>query len=253
MTSPDLTRGYKTLNKTKTAAARMAALGAAGAVALGFWSAGPASADVFVPLPDNQISKTLIDGTVVTVKGFGQSAVVSPSLGATPTQRNVWVTGNYTVETNNADGGTIEPGFLVGCQVDFAAGIDGGVGASFGQGNLITLDTDADEPFQVLTTQPNEYEIGAGLNLQLAPGQLNDVKLVGDETTATIDGVDIATQVDNDFDFVGNGGGYTYADETLGVSGCAGFAEARSYVNVTVENDAVTSTVTLWGQPFSIG
>lgn len=240
------------MNNTKTAVARIAALGAAGAVAIGFFSAGAASADTFVPLPDNEISKTLIDGTVVTVKGFGQSALISPSMGATPTQRNVWVTGNYTVETSGGGGGSIEPGFLVGCQVDFAAAIDGGVGASFGQGNTVGLLPGTIIPF-INYTQPNRYDIGAGLDLQLAPGQLNDVKLVADETDADIDGVTVATEVDNDFDFEGNGGGYTYADETLGVSGCAGFAEARSYVNVTVETETVTSTVTLWGQPFSIG
>lgn len=241
------------MKNNRTVAARIAALGAVGAVAIGFWSAGAASADTFVPLPDNEISKTLIDGTVVTVKGFGQSGLVSPSMGATPTQRNVWVTGNYTVETSNPGGGKIEPGFLVGCQVDFAAGIGGGVGATFGQGNTISLEPGDLSSLKIDRTQPNTYEIGAGLNLELAPGQLNDVKLVADETDAKIDGITVATETDNDFPFEGNGGGFTFADETLSVSGCAGFAEARSYVDVTIENDAVKSTVTLWGQPFSIG
>ncbi|OZC58316.1 hypothetical protein CH289_01745 [Rhodococcus sp. RS1C4] len=242
------------MKNNKSAAARIAALGAAGAVALGFWSAGAANADTFVPLSDNEISKTLIDGTVVTIKGFGQSGLISPSMGATPTQRNVWVTGNYTVETSNPGGGSIEPGFLVGCQVDFAAGISGGVEGSFGQGNTIKLEPGKPlSSLEINRTQPNTYDIGAGVNLDLAPGQLNDIKLVADETSAKIDGVTVATDTSNSFDFSGNGGGYTYVDETLSVSGCAGFAEARSYVNVTIDNDAVTSTVTLWGQPFSIG
>lgn len=241
------------MNNNKTAAVRIAALGAVGAIALGFWSAGAASADTFVPLPDNEISKTLIDGTVVTVKGFGQSGLISPSMGATPTQRNVWVTGNYTVETSAPSGGSIEPGFLVGCQVDFAAGLTGGLDGSFGQGNTISVDPGDISSLEITRTQPNTYNIGAGVNLDLAPGQLNDVKLVADETDAKIDGVTVATDISNSFDFSGNGGGFTYADETLSVSGCAGFAEARAYVNVSVETDAVSSTVTLWGQPFSIG
>ncbi|PTR38251.1 MspA protein, partial [Rhodococcus sp. OK611] len=29
--------------------------------------------------------------------------------------------------------------------------------------------------------------------------------------------------------------------------------QARSYVNVTVDTESIISTVTLWGQPFSIG
>lgn len=251
-TLQDIMRGTVKLKNNKSAAARIAALGAVGAIAIGFWSAGAASADTFVPLADNEISKTLVDGTTVTIKGFGQSGLISPSMGATPTQRNVWVTGNYTVETSNPGGGSIEPGFLVGCQVDFAAGISGGLEGSFGQGNTIKLDP-RDPKLEIDRTQPNTYKIGAGLNLDLAPGQLNDVKLVADETDAKIDGVTVATEESNSFDFSGNGGGFTFADETLSVSGCAGFAEARSYVNVTIENDAVTSTVTLWGQPFSIG
>lgn len=252
MTSQDFTRGTSTLTNNRTSAARIAALGAVGAIAIGFWSAGAANADTFVPLADNEISKTLVDGTTVTVKGFGQSGLISPSMGATPTQRNVWVTGNYTVETSNPGGGSIEPGFLVGCQVDFSAGISGGVEGSFGQGNTISLPPGTLD-LSITRTQPNEYNIGAGVNLDLAPGQLNDIKLVADETDAKIDDVTVATEISNDFDFSGNGGGFTYADETIGVSGCAGFAEARSYVNVTIENDAVSSTVTLWGQPFSIG
>ena len=91
------------------------------------------------------------------------------------------------------------------------------------------------------------------LALFAPPGQFNDVKLVADEKSAEIDGVTVATEVSNKFSFDGNGGGYTYADETLSVDGCAGYAEARSYVKVTIDNDAVTATTTLWGQPFSIG
>lgn len=254
MSSVDVVGPYKgnKLKNNKTAVVRVAAIGAVGAIALGFWSAGAASADTFVPLPDNEISKTLIDGTTVTIKGFGQSGLVSPSMGLTPTQRNVWVTGNYTVETSNPGGASIEPGFLVGCQVDFGAGLSGGLDGSFGQGNTVELEPGTLD-LKIDRTQPNTYSIGAGLNLDLAPGQLNDVKLVSETTNAKIDGVTVATKTSHSFDFAGNSGGYTYADETLGVSGCAGFAEARSYVNVTIDNNAVTSTVTLWGQPFSIG
>jgi len=232
---------------------QIAAAGAVGAVAIGFLSAGAANADTFVPLQDNEISKTLFDGTTVTVKGFGQSALISPSMGATPTQRNVWVTGNYTVDTSNASGGTIEPGFLVGCQVDFSAAIGADGNASFGQGNTISLEPGDLSSLSIDRTQPNTYDIGAGVDLKLAPGQFNDVKLVADEKSAEIDGVTVATEVSNKFAFDGNGGGYTYADETLSVDGCAGYAEARAYVKVTIDNDAVTATTTLWGQPFSIG
>ncbi|SNX90227.1 hypothetical protein SAMN05447004_104285, partial [Rhodococcus sp. OK270] len=46
---------------------RISAVGAATAIAVGFFSAGAANADTFVPLPGGTITKTLADGTVVTV------------------------------------------------------------------------------------------------------------------------------------------------------------------------------------------
>ena len=42
-------------------------------------------------------------------------------------------------------------------------------------------------------------------------------------------------------------------DSTLAVSGCAGYAQARSYVKVKVSTKKTTGWVTLWGQPFSLG
>ncbi|SDD70116.1 MspA protein, partial [Rhodococcus tukisamuensis] len=53
--------------------------------------------------------------------------------------------------------------------------------------------------------------------------------------------------------FKGTSGSVTYADSTMAVNGCAGYAQARSFATVTVNTDTVTSTTTLWGQPFSIG
>ncbi|MBV6762747.1 MspA family porin, partial [Rhodococcus opacus] len=55
------------------------------------------------------------------------------------------------------------------------------------------------------------------------------------------------------FKFTGKSGGFTYSDETFGVSGCAGYAQARSYAKVSVSTASVDGTVTLWGQPFSLG
>ncbi|MGV9863416.1 MspA family porin, partial [Rhodococcus koreensis] len=53
--------------------------------------------------------------------------------------------------------------------------------------------------------------------------------------------------------FMGKSGSVTWSDSTLGVSGCAGYAQARSYVQVGINTDNVTSSITLWGKPFSIG
>ncbi|MBF6341818.1 MspA family porin, partial [Nocardia abscessus] len=48
-------------------------------------------------------------------------------------------------------------------------------------------------------------------------------------------------------------GSVTWADETIGLNGCAGYAQARAFVSVEVETDNVITWVTLWGAPFSLG
>lgn len=53
--------------------------------------------------------------------------------------------------------------------------------------------------------------------------------------------------------FKGHSGSVSWADETIGLNGCGGYAQARSFVSVEVETDNVISWVTVWGQPFSIG
>ena len=56
-----------------------------------------------------------------------------------------------------------------------------------------------------------------------------------------------------DNSFSGNSGSVTWQDVTFAVNGCAGYAQARSYIKVRVGNSNTSSMVTLWGQPFSIG
>ncbi|MGA6209679.1 MspA family porin, partial [Nocardia testacea] len=111
--------------------ARLAGVGAATTIALGLFSAGAANADTFIPLPGGELVKTLSDGTVVTVRMVGESATISPSMGATPVHRNAWASGSAQVEIAGGEdvGGKIYPGYVVGCQVN----IDGG-GAESGAG-----------------------------------------------------------------------------------------------------------------------
>ena len=45
--------------------------------------------------------------------------------------------------------------------------------------------------------------------------------------------------------FKGATGSVTWGDSTLGVTGCAGYAQARSYVKVTVDTPNATQQVTL--------
>ncbi|MEV6558259.1 MspA family porin [Nocardia sp. NPDC051756] len=215
--------------------ARAAGIGAAATVALGLFSTGAANADTFVALPGGEISRTLSDGTVVTVRLVGESANINPSMGSTPLHRNTWVSGSAQVELAgpNAKGGKIYPGYIVGCQVNIAGGgATGGVDAK--------TDWEGKKP-----------EVGgkAGGSLSLGPGQSKAMYLLDLEEAD--DYGDESHQKRNKFK--GANGSVTWADSTLGVNGCAGYAQARAFVKVKVETENVKSVVTLWGQPFSIG
>ncbi|WP_280425394.1 MspA family porin [Nocardia carnea] len=215
--------------------ARLAGVGAAASVALGLFSTGAANADTFIPLPGGEIVKTLSDGTVVTVRMVGESATISPSMGSTPVHRNAWASGSAQVEISGGGedvGGKIYPGYVVGCQVN----IDGG-GAEGG------ADAEIDSEGNVSPSG----EVGG--NLTLGPGQADSFYVLDIEKPDDYGNEDHATNNK----FKGNTGSVTWSDTTIGLNGCGGYAQARSFVKVKVETDNVMSVVTLWGQPFSLG
>ncbi|MFF2550800.1 MspA family porin [Nocardia sp. NPDC058058] len=105
-------------------------LGLAGAAAL---TAGTAAADTFVPLPDGHDHFTMADGATVTLDRTGEHATVCASMAASPLSRNVWVSGVATARIEGParigiQGGTIETGYLLGCQVDLGNGLAVGQG-----------------------------------------------------------------------------------------------------------------------------
>ncbi|MFG2443575.1 MspA family porin [Nocardia fluminea] len=213
---------------------RLAGVVGAAAVTVGMLSTGAAHADTFIPLPGGEIVKTLSDGTTVTVRLVGESANISPSMGSTPVHRNAWVSGSAQVEVSgNAKGGKIRPGYVVGCQVNIdGGGVEGGVeGESDWAGKKPGVGADT------------------GAELSLGPGQAESFYILDLEKAD--DYGDEAHSKDNKFK--GKSGSVTWADTTIGLSGCGGYAQARAFVKVKVETDNVTSVVTLWGQPFSIG
>ena len=220
---------------------RLAAVGAAAAATMGFFSVGAANADTFIPLPGGSITQTLADGTVVTVNLTDESANVSPSMGSTPLHRNVWVNGkaSVTLDGAGAKGATITPGYILACQVDFGAKA-GGSGALGDPKNGIDL-TNPDASWA-----PSG---GTSAGITLGPGQAKNVTVLDLEKKDAYGGESHT----GGNKFTGKTGSVTWADSSLGVSGCAGYAQARSYVKVAVSTDNVSSNVTLWGQPFSIG
>ncbi|MFE3289975.1 MspA family porin, partial [Rhodococcus sp. NPDC059234] len=169
--------------------------------------------------------------TVVTITRTGESANISPSLGATPLHRNAWVSGSAKVELSGPGGGTIQPGYIVGCQLN--------LGGKAGADSSMTSNYAGDK-----TSQTGK---GSG-NISIGPGQAVDYKILDLEVADAFG----AEQHRNGNPFK-NKGSVTWADSTMAVSGCAGYAQARSYVKVIVSTANVQSTVTLWGQPFSLG
>ncbi|MEV0336933.1 MspA family porin [Nocardia sp. NPDC050717] len=209
--------------------------GAVAALALGLLASAPAGADTLVPLPGGEMVKTLSDGTVVTVRLSNESATISPSMGATPVHRNAWVSGAAQVDIAGASEGSyglIIPGYTVGCQVNIAGGGAGGgvEGASDWEGNA---------------------SVGANTSgeLSLGPGQAESFYILDREKAD--DFGNESHKVYNEF--TGGSGSVAWADQTIGLSGCGGYAQARAFVSVEIVTDSVTSWVTLWGRPFSLG
>ncbi|MEU1208280.1 MspA family porin [Nocardia sp. NPDC005825] len=226
------------MNIRKTMA-RVAGVGAVATAALGLFSTGAANADTFVPLPGGELTQTLSDGTVVTVKLVGESANISPSMGATPVHRNAWVSASAQVNISGdttATGGKIYPGYVVGCQVTIDGGnVSGGAtgGASWDSSGNATP----------------TGGVNSGANLTLGPGQAKSFYILDLEMPD-----DFGREIHKKRNaFNGTSGSVTWSDETIGLNGCGGYAQARAFVSVEVETDNVISWVTLWGQPFSLG
>ncbi|MBC2588914.1 MspA family porin [Rhodococcus aetherivorans] len=217
---------------------KAAGIGATVAVAIGFASAGAANADTFVELPAGNMTQTLPDGTSVTVRLDRESANISPSMGATALHRNVWVSGQASVQLDGPGAASaktkLQPGYIVACQLNLGgtAGVGAGVKASYaGENGSIT---------------PSANGNGT---VTLGPGQAMDFKII-DRTLANA----FDEEVHYGFNQIsGPQGSVTWQDSTIAIGGCAGYAQARSYVKATVETPTATQQVTLWGQPFSIG
>ncbi|AHK29451.1 MspA family porin [Rhodococcus opacus] len=231
-------------SKTLRHGAKAAGVVAAATVAIGLLSTGAANADTFVPLQDGNITQTLLDGTVVTVRQTGNSANISPSMGSTPLHRNVWASGtiDVSIDGGTAKGGTIDAGYIVACQLDFGGEASGGA-----EGGASWTDLQSDSMTVGDLVDTGNTAVGGGISI--APGEAKNVPILDVEYTDDYG----AEAHKSSFKFTGKSGGFTYSDETFGVSGCAGYAQARSYAKVTVSTDSVDGTVTLWGQPFSLG
>ncbi|WP_168707387.1 MspA family porin [Gordonia paraffinivorans] len=206
----------------------VAAAGLTGAVAMGLTSlaAGGATAG---PLPGGTVTRTLVDGTPVTVTLFDEYVNVQRAVSNVPTSREVWLSGKIKVTVGGkAEGGSVNAGYLVGCQVNFGAGAGGEASADTSGGGGTS----------------------ANAGFTLGPGQATYFPII--ETTSGTDTAYEDYHV-NSYSFKGKKGGVVYSQEKFGLDGCAGYASAKAKVKVTVSTDAVKGVITLYGKPFSIG
>lgn len=203
----------------------------AGAVVVGATTAAPANA---FALPGAVKTKNLGEGSV-TIRLFDESARISRAVTNIPTSREIMVSGKVRVTTSGAvKGGNINAGYVVGCQVNFGAG----VGAK-GQ-----IDGALDKKSGEYAFKLNQEKSGGSGQIELSPGKAAYVPVVN-----TVIGDDTV----NSFTFKGAQGGVAYSGERFGVDGCAGYAQAQARVTVKVSTDTFKGNVTLYGKPFSIG
>ncbi|BAD58186.1 hypothetical protein NFA_33390 [Nocardia farcinica IFM 10152] len=203
------------------------------AAALGSIAVAVAAADTVVPLPGGAVTETLGDGTVVTVRLVGESATISPSMGATPLHRNAWVSASAQFDSSAPARAKIRPGYVVGCQVNIAGGGANG-GANY------SSDWAGKNP-----------SAGGSLggNLSLGPGQARKFYLLDLEAPDAF-----GSESHRPFSsHTGTSGSVTWRNSTIGLAGCAGYAQARAFAEVEVETDTAKEIVTVWGQPFSLG
>ncbi|MBB5914939.1 hypothetical protein BJY24_003806 [Nocardia transvalensis] len=219
---------------------RAAGLMVAVTVGLGLCSSGAANADTFVPLNGGSITRTLGDGTVVELSIQGESARISGSMGATPLHRNVWTTGRVVADVSgpgaSSAGIQLNPGYVVGCQVDIA---------SLGTDESDTAGTQAGSNGG-LAPAPS---IGATETLTVAPGQAVTRYLLDIEQPD-----DYGNEIHKKHPTVkGSHASVSWTDETFAVNGCGGYAQARAFTMADVATDAGESIITVWGEPFSMG
>ena len=197
----------------------------AGAALMGA-SLVPAPANA-VSLPGASKTKTLPEGAV-SIKLYNEKARISKAVTNNILTREVMVSGKIRVTTSgDVKGGSVNAGYIVGCQVDFGAGLSskGGVEQGFDGG----------------AAKPS---LGGGGEMTLGPGQAKYAPIV----RSVVDDKET-----NSFSFGGQTGGVVYSGERFDVNGCAGYAQARAKVTVRVSTDTYVGNVTLYGKPFSIG
>ncbi|GAA3022727.1 hypothetical protein GCM10010528_01040 [Gordonia defluvii] len=192
-----------------------------------------AAADIPVALPGEAKTLRMGDGTVLTLKRTAERALINPSLGGTPLHRNVWVSGRYQITASRkVKQMKVRPGYIVGCQVNFA-----GADSSGDEGDADAIGGGIEA-------------LGAGEAVHLGPGQaaffnLTDAERKDDFSSERHEPYYRLKNTDH--------ARYRYVNAQLGLTGCAGYAQARSWLRLSVETEFATQILDFFGRPFSIG
>ncbi|MVU78627.1 porin [Nocardia sp. ET3-3] len=215
-------------------------------VVSGLGSTGPAHADTFIPLPGGSITRTLADGTTMTVRITGESAKISGSMGDTPMHRNVWTTAVASVDLDGPSAGSdniqikISPGYIVGCQVDIG-GLQNGANAG------VTNDpskASSSNPFGGLSATQSLSE-----GITVGPGQAV-ARLMLDLEKPDDYGMESHKRYNK---VAGPHASVSWQDEAFEVNGCGGYAQARSFVAAEVDTPNFIGNLVLYGDPFTMG
>ncbi|WP_290724764.1 MspA family porin [Gordonia sp. UBA6683] len=232
---------------------RLAAVAAvAGAAAMGLSGVSAGQADAG-PLPGGKVTKTLVDGTPVSITLSKESISVQRPINQSALSREAWGSGTVSVKVGGkADGGSIKVGYELGCQVDF--GVSGGLGTG------ASVEPGAANPNAIGDTDAKwSGTQGGNGQVTLGPGGVTKYWLIsGDSLGNSIQSSDVTNKDDDnytagDLTFTGSTGGVTYSQEHFVLNGCAGYASARTIVQVTVKTDSVKGIVTYTGKPFTLG
>ncbi|WP_405484525.1 MspA family porin [Nocardia sp. NBC_00511] len=245
--------------------------------------AGAAAADTQVALPDGQGQFTGPDGVVVQVNRSGEQAVLSGSMAASPLSRNAMVSAvtSVTVTTPagvTVTGGRIETGYMVGCQVDLGSKVTTeGSGNAGGQPSKPTTPNNGGGGAPATPDTGDGGggggggaggggggggygDGGGGGGLSVGTGDFGGTlnssgfsPYVDPNMSLTLKPGKVATKAIQTYNFTGTSGITQYVNHTIALDGCAGYAEARSYTTVLVQDNVMDITQTLWGQPFSLG
>jgi hypothetical protein len=224
-----MTHSHRTTRRALGIAGTSAALAATAALL----AQGSASADVFLKLPSQFQATTLPDGTKITVERTNEQAIIAPSLGGTPLHRAAQVSGKYVVTSSKKAKLRIQAGYIVGCQVSITSGT--------ASGSPSISDN--------LSTGAVTGAATGNASLTLAPGQAVQYYVNQTEKADDFGADSFSNNVDSETTKLTN----SYVGTQLQLTGCAGYAQARSFAQIRVRTSNVDKQVFVYGKPFSIG